>query len=226
MISQKDGRENGLEYEEETPQLPRDVFFCRFSHFFFTNKRFSLVFFGVLIIMLLLIWFQRHDEVAIFFLMFFGSLTMILLGCFALLIAYKIEFTKENELLFLKQVVIIRPGLDSRKWDTIAGNLNRVFYQNSREATPYFFYDGESCQSCFRSKFLNPYLKIENQGERGSSNEQHQSSGNGAAHDLNEPPVQRSQKLELEPYIKEAVKAYQESVDDFWNSLMRDESIV
>ncbi|SCU82518.1 LAME_0C01552g1_1 [Lachancea meyersii CBS 8951] len=60
---------------------------------------------------------------------------------------------------FMIEIIKVSPGDNMAKWDAIAAEMNPVFHANSRWATPYFFYDGQCCQSRFTNRFVLPYLK-------------------------------------------------------------------
>ncbi|SCU82513.1 LAME_0C01530g1_1 [Lachancea meyersii CBS 8951] len=49
-------------------------------------------------------------------------------------------------------------GQDLAKWDIIAAKMNSILNTQSWWATPYYFYDGQSCHSLFSANFYGPHV--------------------------------------------------------------------
>ncbi|SCU87879.1 LANO_0D00364g1_1 [Lachancea nothofagi CBS 11611] len=101
-----------------------------------------------------------------------------------------------NKLRFMKEIMTVKPGIEMREWDVIAARMNPVFYRSSSLVTPYFFYDGESCYSYFRSTYLQPYL-----------NRKDENCTNVAVDDF--------QRI-----LDQAIKTYEEKADEDWQRIM------
>lgn len=98
-----------------------------------------------------------------------------------------------NKLQLMKEIATVRPGIDTKDWDLIASRMNPVFYNNSSWVTPYFFYDGDTCYSFFRTYYLKPYKKSVDADNT-----------NGDAGD------------EFQPFVDQAIKVYEERVNEDW----------
>lgn len=214
--------------ENDGPLLPRDIFSSKLSYILFTHKAFSLTLTCELLIIGFLLCSIVRSNDAIFGTLLLGSVVMILTGSLAYAATRNVGMTKTNQLSFLKEVTIVKPGLDNGKWNTIASNLNPVFFENCASATPYFFYDGEACASVFTRYYLEPYYWNKAWNERGKgqrgelSGEQVESGESQAA------PAQLRWNAysELSPFIEEAVLAYQENLETHWNEMMNGRSSV
>lgn len=217
---------SGTEYESIL--LPRDVFFNKLSYVIIIYKGFSLTLAFEILFSAALICYNIRDRDAIILCTIFGLLIIASTAPIVYLSTRDVGLVKENELCFLKEVTVGKPGLDHKKWDSIASALNLVFYQNCKSATPYFFYDGEACSSCFRRRFVTPWASqklIDTSGKQEENTSQ--------MPEQNEIQVEsrqgRYQSIfynELDPFIEKAVNAYQESLEACWNELMNENSSV
>lgn len=196
--------------------LPRDIF-SKWSYVLINYKLLSLLSaFELLIVGYIFCFAARSNGDAIVTLIL-GTFFVTSTGVAAYFGCRDIGLTDENKMIFLKEVTVARPGLDSEIWNAIARQLNPIFYQNSRSATPYFFYDGEACSSCFRRNFLTPYYFRQRKPR--------QDAGEGIT-ESSEPretetrsPNYQFPRSELDTFIEMAVKAHEESLKAYWNDL-------
>lgn len=83
--------------------------------------------------------------------------SMMILASYPLLTSKK-EYLAECHLdLITAELQKTRPGVSEEAWDQVASELNDLFYQMRIWRTPYFFYNGQYCQSCFRKFYLRPF---------------------------------------------------------------------
>lgn len=194
--------------------LPRDTKSFRLVHAIVTHRLVSCSVIIEILLCLWLIWLSVINGLGfeIFLIITFGGLIIVLTVILTVSIERSMVLTKLNRLSLLKEVAEVKPGLDPKKWDSIAARLNQVFNQNSSWATRNFFYDGESCASCFRSRFLNPYL----------NRTRPPTSTVPTAAPPPPTPTPSNPIDELEPFIAEAAEAYQESLETFWKNMSTD----
>ncbi|CUS22829.1 LAQU0S07e01068g1_1 [Lachancea quebecensis] len=194
---------------QEGMRLPRDIFSNKLQYLV-TRHMTPLIAIGIeLAVCAFLIYLAhkcayRNNRAGI-------TAIIVTIGSFVILItAISIEVAILNEgtiptskVQFMKEIAISRPGIDAKEWDYIALKMNSVFYNNSSWVTPYFFYNGNSCYSFFRAYYLKPYKKSTDAGNT-----------NGDAGD------------EFQPFIHQAIKAYEERVNEYWQSALSGEASV
>lgn len=207
---------NSLRTTYDSNLLPREIF-SKFAYVLINYKVFSsllaleLLFFGSLFCFEI----RSKDTAIVTFI--FGIILVTCTGLITYLCSRDTGLTEENKLVFLKEVTVTRPGIDNERWNAIARRLNPIFYQNSRSATAYFFYDGEACASCFRRNFLQPYYWSKPHQEAGGGTTD--SSGLNESNGLSNSSIESGLRSELETFIEMAVKAHQESLMAYWNEL-------
>lgn len=76
-----------------------------------------------------------------------GSFAAFITGMIISVKIHELITNRVNTIQFMKEIATKRPGIDTAEWDIIAARMNPVLYSSSSLATPYFFYDGESCYS-------------------------------------------------------------------------------
>lgn len=152
--------------------LPRDVFSSRFSYDLVTRKRFYLCSLLLMVASFIFLTWLRIMGVrvaSVVALAVFTCLIMLLVLPTVYLIsgerARAKARTAQNTLSFLKEVIKIQPGLDFSKWDRVAARLNKIFHENDNSITPYYFYSGSECSSCFNSWYVVPSLRKQVTGQ-------------------------------------------------------------
>lgn len=208
---------NSLRSTYDPNLLPREIF-SKCSYVLVNYKVFSSLLALELLIIGSFFCFEIRSKDTAIVTFVCSILFMTFTGTITYLGSRDIGLTDENKLVFLKEVTVARPGIDNERWNAIARRLNPIFYQNSRSATAYFFYDGEACASCFRRNFLQPYYwRKPHQEAEGAATD---SSG------LNEPSRLPNSSVdsglprsELATFVEMAVKAHQESLMAYWNEL-------
>lgn len=187
-----EGSDNG----DKVPLLPRDIFSSKLSYRITTHKVSSFILGSEMLFIGVLFFTVVRSQDGRFGLLIFGSMLILFTWAIVFLATHDRGLTKANQLSFLREVTMVKPGLDTKKWDAIASRLNPVFYENCASATPYFFYDGEACSSVFTRYFLTPAHQRWNDNS------------------------------ELSPFIEEAVTAYKGSLETRWNEMMNGSSSV
>lgn len=128
-----------------------------------------------------------------------------------------------NSLSFLGEVVKFKPGLDTNKWDHIAARLNKIFHNNDSYITPYFFYDGSDCASCFKRWYFDPYTKEHNSDAahiNASDTVVSSGSGNVNTDESNSANIGKYHISGMQRMLGEAVKAYNDSLEEYWRQYM------
>lgn len=207
-----------IDSTHDQDMLPRDIF-PKFSYVLMNYKAFSsLLALELLILGCIFCFVIRSNDAEIGVIMLctliFGTFVVLFTGVLTYFGSRDVGLTDENKLVFLKKVTIARPGIDIDRWNAIARQLNPIFYHNSRSATPYFFYDGEACSSCFRRNFLELYysrqIKPRQDAEGSITGETNGLPNNG-------PPRSEPPRSELYTFIEMAAKAHEESLKAYWN---------
>ncbi|SCU84490.1 LAME_0C09648g1_1 [Lachancea meyersii CBS 8951] len=194
-----------LHVGDQAPRIPRDIFPSRFQYNL-TRHRTSLTVIGLELavctfaIMLACKTKDRNKIVL-------ATLSTVGLGGFAVIITAllisdkmrKLTVTRTNTIQFMKEVATIRPGIETQEWDVIAARMNLVFYSGNSSVTPYFFYDGESCYSFFKTAYLLPYLR--------------RKTPNWFVIDTID---------ELQPLIDQVLKDYEERVNNDWQRILNE----
>ncbi|SCW03378.1 LAFE_0G09098g1_1 [Lachancea fermentati] len=182
--------------------LSPDKLSCRIYHTIITRKLMVYVVILEMCFCCWLIWASIKNGMypAIVAIILNGIPIIFVSGFGANRLEQTLIMTRINKLYFLREVVVMRPGLEMEKWDRIAKKLNPVFFENSSWASRNFFLDGKSCEARFRYYFVNPYLKRKRSELTLTTNE-------------------------LDPFIEEAVKAYQESLHESWKQMIKEQTI-
>lgn len=193
--------------DDQNPSLPRDVFPNRFRYSLTRHKTLDTAMGLELAGCGLAIFFasQTKDETVAF-----AAITItFVIGAlvFGATLAYITDrgynLSRANTIQFMKEIATIRPGIDASEWDTIAARMNPILYESDSLATPYFFYDGESCYSFFKYTYLDPYLRRKNPDS------------------VNAGPVD-----ELQPLIDQVLKAYEERINEDWQRVLNEAAVV
>lgn len=219
---------NGYDNGDKVPLLPRDIFSSKLSYRITKHKVSSFILgFEMLFIGVLFFTIVKSQDARIG-LLILGSFLILFTWLIVLVATRDAGLTKANQLSFLREVTIVKPGLDTKKWDTIASRLNPVFYENCASATPYFFYDGEACSSVFTRYFLTPYYADKAWNERVKGQHVEPSGEQVASGESQVAPAHQRWNAysELSPFIEEAVTAYQESLETRWNEMLNGSSPV
>ncbi|GAV51533.1 hypothetical protein ZYGR_0AE00100 [Zygosaccharomyces rouxii] len=212
--------------------LPRDIFTCRFHHFLATRPYFTSV----------LLTYTANICICSVWLMITG---LTLFPFFDLVLTVSPAFlplsilakkrkgtsaVKEdprNCLSFFGEVVKFQPGLDIKKWDPIAARLNKIFHDNNSCITPYFFYDGSDCHSCFKRWYFDPYENKSNADAahiNESDNTVASKPGNVNTNESNSANVDEYHTSRMQPMLREAVKAYKDSLEEYWRQYIESPS--
>lgn len=105
--------------------------------------------------------------------------------------------TAAYKLQFLREVEMVKPGIDMRKWDFIAAKMNANLYQNNSLISPYYYYNGEACYCFFKAKYLLPHLERK------------------GANSTGEMPL-----YDLEPFYGQILDAYEERTKKEWQHIL------
>lgn len=219
-----EGSDNG----DKVPLLPRDIFSSKLSYRITTHKVSSFILGSEMLFISVLFFTVVRSQDGRIGLLILGSLLILFTWVIVFLATRDSGFTKANQLSFLREVTIVKPGLDTKKWDTIASRLNPVFYENCASATPYFFYDGEACSSVFTRYFLTSYYADKSWNERVKGQSVETNGEQAASGESQVAPAHQRWNAysELSPFIEEAVTAYQGSLETRWNEMMNGSSSV
>ncbi|KAM3163170.1 hypothetical protein ACU8KH_01629 [Lachancea thermotolerans] len=189
---------------DECLKLPRDIFLNKVQYFVTRQRTLLTALSMELAICAFVIYLAdkcgNPDVLPV------TTIIVVLVGFFFVLVAAisipeavsKQGTIPTNKLQLMKEIATVRPGIDTKEWDLIASRMNPVFYNNSSWVTPYFFYDGDSCYSYFRTYYLKPYKKSVNADNT-----------NGDAGD------------EFQPFVDQAIKVYKERVNEDWQNALR-----
>ncbi|CUS25128.1 LAQU0S27e00760g1_1 [Lachancea quebecensis] len=157
-----------VEKGDQSLELPRDLFPSKLLYYVIRNRS-ALIGLGLVLALFAFAFIgsrkiiDRGDRVM-------ARLVIIVVGFFSVLLTFlsiqvgvaSVIREPENQFRFMEEIATIKPGLEMGKWDVVAARMNPFLHRSSSLATPYYFYDGESCHSCFRKDFLYPYLRRNN----------------------------------------------------------------
>ncbi|SCU77995.1 LADA_0A03246g1_1 [Lachancea dasiensis] len=195
--------------ELELEKLPRDVF--RYKLQYWLTRHWLVLSALASELCVALYCFnlaQQHtsgdDLIGLSIMISMGAVIICLLSA---LVANAIIHTRvtspSNKLAFMREIVSIKPGFEISDWDTIAAKLNPIFYANS-SLVPYFFYDGASCYSFFRTTYLRPFLARKELANSW-----------GGFFGRVQPPVD-----DLQPFIDQAIGIYEERANKDWQEML------
>ncbi|SCV99399.1 LAFE_0A02322g1_1 [Lachancea fermentati] len=183
---------SGYDYTH-TPEftLPRDVSSSAFWFHLRENKILSLlviieIFIFAIVLFVLLILTEWLPLIIVLIV----SLLVVPASVFLGYLVHYGSLSTEGQLHLLKEVVVERPGLEPAAWDLIALHVNHFLYENHLFPHPTYFYDGKSCHKYFEQTFVRSTSS--SMGDR------------------------RDRHVNIRPFIKNAVQAYEESCREQW----------
>ncbi|SCU84062.1 LANO_0C00276g1_1 [Lachancea nothofagi CBS 11611] len=192
---------------DEDLRIPRDVFRSRFRYGM-VRHRLVLISLGLelaVIAVLIHMGFQaddKDDRIGItIFVILAGSVVMLSTGVITYCVVRGRAATLTNKLGFMKEIATVKPGIEMREWDIIAARMNPILHRSSSLLTPYFFYDGESCYSYFRSTYLQPYLNRKNGNE-----------------------IFRAPVDDFQTFLDHVIKIYEERANEDWQRILNGSS--
>lgn len=199
--------------------LPRDIFNNRFRYFFITHPYFTfclLAYAANICICSVSLMIAGPMSLPIFDLLFTGILASMFLAILSMEKkgTNSVKEDPRNALSLLGEVVKSQPGFDTNKWDYIAARLNKVFHNHDNYITPYFFYDGSDCASCFKRWYFYPYAdKIEADSAHINESDIAVASKPGNANTNGSDSANISG---IKPMLHKAIKAYNDSLEEYW----------
>ncbi|SCU77337.1 LANO_0A00100g1_1 [Lachancea nothofagi CBS 11611] len=144
-------------------RLPRDIFPNKFQYEIIRHRAVLLLLSSELVLCSFLFYMglQANEGAKLVisvFVVFGGSVATFITCTMTYYAALDRPKTAANRLALVKFIADLKPGIDMREWDVIAARMNLSMHRSSSLVSPYFFYDGESCYSYFRSCCLVPFL--------------------------------------------------------------------
>lgn len=195
-----------MEIGDENLGLPCDIFPSRFLYEVIRNRSVLIGLGSALLVCAFAFTMARKfisgDGLAVIRI-FIVSLGMAGTAITGAIIEGRVEsviLMPSNKVQFMKEIAISGPGLEMKKWGVVAAKMNPVLHKSSLLATPYYFYDGESCYSCFRNEYLHPYLRRKNTND-----------------------TQAYIVDEFKPFVDQVLKSYEESLNKDLQHMLEEE---
>lgn len=74
-------------------------------------------------------------------------------------ICMKSRIISQNRVNLAEVILVVNPGFDTKQWDKVAYEINKILNEENNWNTPLFFFNGLHCFDIFRSYILTPYFQ-------------------------------------------------------------------
>lgn len=210
-------------------KLPRDLYSSKFSYLIRFHRIASLIcaIYLLLAVAVTLLLFVKtvSEDVQVMSVLFYVSVPVVMLVTVAF-ITHRVDLPTAAKVALLKETIIQRPAVSSELWDVIAAHMNEFFCANGLTSLP-FYYDGNDCHDHFKSMFIDSTAPFPTEPSSGiSENQQNATIGNNANREIRSTiaTIRNNANREIRSIIDEAVRLYDQSVDDHWRQQLGEAS--